>query len=111
MYHPGKFSCPHNLAYFNNNRPLTLLGPIKRLGQCFPKSGPRIIFGPQEFLIWSARIKIVAILSKFGIKRVIFVEKLPILWSVEDFVEILWSAKFFSLHYGPQTKKVWETLV
>ncbi len=55
-------------------------------------------------------MKIVAILSKFGIKRVIFVEKLPILWSVEDFVEILWSAKFFSLLYGPQVKKVWETL-
>jgi hypothetical protein len=47
--------------------------------KCFPKSGPRTIFGPWEFLIWSTRMKIVAILSKFGIKRVIFVEKLPIL--------------------------------
>jgi hypothetical protein len=55
-------------------------------------------------------MNIVAILSKFGIKRVIFVEKLPILWSAEDFVEIWWSAKFFSLLYGPQAKKVWETL-
>ncbi len=55
-------------------------------------------------------MNIVAILSKFGIKRVIFVEKLPIVWSAEDFVEIWWSAKFFSLLYGPQAKKVWETL-
>jgi hypothetical protein len=35
------------------------LGMIKctaiRLGQCFPKSGPRTIFGPQDFLFWSAR--------------------------------------------------------
>ncbi len=81
------------------------------LGQCFPKSGPRTIFGPQEFLIWSARIKIVAVLSYFAIKRVSYVEKLPSLWSAEDFVEILWSAKFFFPFYGPQAKKVWETLI
>ncbi len=79
--------------------------------QCFPKSGPRTIFGPQEFLIWSARMKIGAILSYFAIKRVSYVEKLPILWSAEDFLEILGSAKFFYLFYGPQAKKVWETLV
>jgi hypothetical protein len=30
--------------------------------------------------------------------------------SSEDFVEILWSAKFVSLFYGPQAKKFWETL-
>ena len=37
-------------------------------------------------------------------------ERHPFLWSAEDFVEILWSAKFFSLLYGPQAKKVRETL-
>jgi hypothetical protein len=25
------------------------------LAQCFPKSGPRTIFGPRDFLYWSAR--------------------------------------------------------
>jgi hypothetical protein len=25
------------------------------VGQCFPKSGPRTIFGPRDFLYWSAR--------------------------------------------------------
>ena len=55
-------------------------------------------------------MNIVAILSKFGIKRVIVVEKLPILWSAEDFVEIWRSAKFFTLLYGLQAKKVCETL-
>ncbi len=48
--------------------------------------------------------------SYFAIKRVSYVEKLPILWSAEDFLEILGSAKFFYLFYGPQAKKVWETL-
>ena len=80
------------------------------LDQCFPKSGPRTIFGLREFLIWSARMKIVSMLSYFDINRVIFVEKLPILWSAEDFEEILWSAKFSSLLFDPQAKKVWETL-
>jgi hypothetical protein len=56
-------------------------------------------------------MKIGAILSYFAIKRVSYVEKLPILWSAEDFLEILGSAKFFYLFYGPQAKKVWETLV
>ncbi len=78
--------------------------------QCFRKSGPRTIFGLQEFLVWSARMKIGAILSYFAIKRVSPVEKLPILWSAEDFLEILRSSKFFSLFYGLQAKKVWETL-
>jgi hypothetical protein len=27
------------------------------LHQCFPKSGPRTIFGPQDLFIWSAREK------------------------------------------------------
>jgi hypothetical protein len=41
-------------------------------------------------------LKIGAILSYFVIKRVSYVEKLPILWSTEDILEILGSAKFFS---------------
>jgi hypothetical protein len=28
---------------------------VESLGQCFPKSGPRTIFGPQDFQFWSAR--------------------------------------------------------
>jgi hypothetical protein len=44
------------------------------------------------------------------INKKFFVEKLPILLSAEDFVEILWSAKFFSQLVGPQAIKVWETL-
>jgi len=31
------------------------------LGQCFPKSSPRSIFGPQELFIWSARKEITPI--------------------------------------------------
>jgi hypothetical protein len=56
-------------------------------------------------------MKIVAILSYFAIKKVSYVEKLYILWSAEDSLEIFLAAKFFSLLHGPQAKKVWETLV
>jgi hypothetical protein len=49
-------------------------------------------------------MKLVAILSYIALKRISYVEKLPILWSAEDFVYILWSPKFISLFYGPQAK-------
>ncbi len=92
-----------SLNLFDSINQLIPLSVIQ-LSQCFPKSSP------QEFLIWSARLKIGAILSYFAIQRVSDVDKLPILWSAEDFLEILGSAKCIPLFYGPQAKKVWETL-
>ncbi len=38
---------------------------IIRLEQWFPKSGPRTIFGPRDFQIWSARQKILVKLQYF----------------------------------------------
>ena len=57
-------------------------------------------------------MKIVPILSKFANKRVSDVEKLPILWSAEDFVEIFVVRQIFSPYLMVRKlKKVRETLL
>ncbi len=43
---------PHGLC-----SKISIFGHSLDLDQCFPKSGPPTIFGPQKFLFWSARKK------------------------------------------------------
>ncbi len=55
-------SNPGRWVYVKKDRKKEPFIWIKCLEQCFPKSGPRTIFGPRKFLIWSAIMKIVLIL-------------------------------------------------
>ena len=81
-----------------------LVFELEQLNQCFPKFGPRTIFGPQEFLFWSARKKKLTVMRKSVLKSIILGhlvyktvrnQKKLKLWSAENFLSTFWSAKFF----------------
>jgi hypothetical protein len=68
------------------------------VNQRFPKSGLRTIVGLQG----QKKISKFCIFNQLIVQIVNFAKQMFFIWSAELISEILWSAKFFSINYGPQ---------
>ncbi len=76
--------------------------------QCFPKSGPRTFFGPPEFLIWSARKKLLLILYLKSINHKIcqfFYTKFHYLVRRKNFMDYVVRQIFFQCFMVRKPKK------